>query len=80
MPDAVLMRGCVQHDRLPPESPFTPDAPARRPRLRRRYTLSGRAAAQSVPGATFIKYDGEPHILLATVPGLLNADTIGFIG
>ena len=41
---------------------------------------AGRAAANGIPGATLIEYDGEPHGLLATAPARLNKDLIQFIG
>ncbi|MCJ8152005.1 MULTISPECIES: alpha/beta fold hydrolase [Shinella] len=41
---------------------------------------AGRAAAQGIPGAQLIEYDGEPHGLFATVPNRLNRDLIGFLG
>lgn len=43
-------------------------------------TPSGRAAAQGIPGARLIEYEGEPHGLFATAPDRLNADLIQFIG
>ena len=41
---------------------------------------SGRAAAQGIPGAQLVEYEGEPHGLIATAPERLNADLIQFIG
>lgn len=41
---------------------------------------TGRAAAQGIPGAVLIEYDGEPHGLYATAPDRLNADLLKFIG
>lgn len=40
---------------------------------------AGRAAADALPHATFIEYDGEPHGLHATVPRRLNGDLIAFL-
>ncbi|QJU60750.1 alpha/beta hydrolase [Sphingomonas sp. AP4-R1] len=40
---------------------------------------SGRAAAEAIPGATLVEYDGEPHGLFATAPERLIQNLIQFI-
>lgn len=41
--------------------------------------VSSRVAANGIPGASLIEYEGEPHGLFATAPDRLNADLIAFI-
>jgi len=41
--------------------------------------IAARTAARTIPQATLIEYDGEPHGLFATVPRRLNADLIAFL-
>jgi pimeloyl-ACP methyl ester carboxylesterase len=41
---------------------------------------SGRAAAQILPNARLIEYDGEPHGLFMTAPDRLNNDLLEFLG
>jgi non-heme chloroperoxidase len=40
---------------------------------------TGRAAANGIPHARFIEYEGEPHGLFATVPDRLNQDLVAFL-
>ena len=40
---------------------------------------SGRVAAQALPDATFIEYDGEPHGLYATAADRLTTDLLDFV-
>lgn len=40
---------------------------------------TGRAAAASIPGATLIEYDGEPHGILATKKDQVLTDVVAFL-
>ncbi len=42
--------------------------------------VAGRAAAQMIPGARLIEYEGAPHATFFTAKDKLNADLLAFIG
>jgi non-heme chloroperoxidase len=41
--------------------------------------ISGAKAAEMIPGARYVEYDGAPHGLFVTDQDKLNADLLDFI-